>query len=273
MNAPARGDQVQSLIAEMQRLPPQHNVAVRILRMVDDPNADAASLGEAVSQDPALTVRILGTANSAYYGLSGRVANVGFAITVLGFATVRALAAAVAARLTGDDHDVPPGYWHRASATAVAAATLAPRVGASRQDAFCAGLLADVGEAILFRVAPDERGDPAPRRGTDELERERAAYGISHADATAEVLESWRFPTEMTSAVRTHHDAPSAQQSPLQQTLRAAVAIVDVIDDPTLRDDPETGECLALAHVEPGDVDDLVTRVREQSQEVLSSLM
>ena len=85
---------VDALIEELERLPAQPSIAMRVVWIADDPGSSAKDLAGVIAADPSLTARVLKLANSAYYGLSGRVANVGFAVTVIGFPTVRAMATA-----------------------------------------------------------------------------------------------------------------------------------------------------------------------------------
>src|SRR5919197_4470276 len=102
------------LIRQLERLPTNPTAAVRVLWLADDPNSSSEDLAAAVSTDPALTTRIMHLANSAYYGLSGRVPSGAFAITVLGFSAVRTLAAAAAAGALDRQGAVPEGFLHHA---------------------------------------------------------------------------------------------------------------------------------------------------------------
>src|SRR3546814_11333492 len=60
---------------------------------------------------------LLRMSNSAYYGLRTPVTNVSRAITVLGFSTVRSMAAAATAGLD-DGSELPAGFWDHAADTA-----------------------------------------------------------------------------------------------------------------------------------------------------------
>src|SRR5256885_16223378 len=105
-----RGALVDVLIEELERLPAQPSVAVRTVWVADQPNSSAKDLAAALTADPALTARVLRLANSAYYGLSRRVAEVSFAVTVVGFPTGRAMAAVDGSGLLGHGGDsVPAG--------------------------------------------------------------------------------------------------------------------------------------------------------------------
>jgi putative nucleotidyltransferase with HDIG domain len=222
------------LVTSFEAMPAHAPVALRVLWLADDPASDAKGLGAAVSTDPTLTTRVMRLANSAYYGLSGKVTNAAFAVTVLGFSTVRSLAAAAAAGID-EDARTPDGFWDHAALTAAAAALMAGRTGAPRHDAFSLGLLHDLGRALLWRLDPvndDEVG-----AAVDHATLERGRYGIDHAEAAARVLTAWRFPQPVTDAIA-HHHQPARASSPLERALQGALAVVrashpelDPVDD------------------------------------------
>ena len=54
----------------------------------------------AIEVDPTFAAQIMRLANSAYYGMSGKVGNTGFAVSVIGFAAVRSMAPPWSARCT-----------------------------------------------------------------------------------------------------------------------------------------------------------------------------
>lgn len=263
---------VARLVAELEQLAPQHNVALRVLQLADDPDSGADDLASAISVDPALTARVLRTANSAYYGLSGRVANVTFAVTVLGFITVRSLAAAIAAGLTEDGHGTPPGFWRQACSLATGATLVAPRVGAHRQDAFCAGLLADLGDVLLFRASGGEAGEALLEAPSTEhrLALERAMFGLTHDDASARVLKAWRFPDDLVTAIAVHHAEPREVTAPLSRALRCAVAMVDVARGRVDAGDPATTAALGLAKVDTESLPALLAQMESQTEDLLA---
>jgi HD-like signal output (HDOD) protein len=259
------------LVRELEQLPPQHNIALRVLHLANDPDAGAADLAGAISLDPALTAQLLRTANSAYYGLSGRVPNVTFAVTVLGFTTVRGLAAAIAAGLTGEGAASPAGFWHRACSFAAATT----RTGAQRQDGFCAGLLCDLGDALLHRAAPDVYAglDETGAVGTaDRMAQERLLFGITHEDAASRVLRAWRFPDDLIAAIASHHAPAETLTAPLGRALRAAVALVEISQGISDAADPAVRAALALGKVGDDDLGGLIAQVNQQTEELESSL-
>jgi HD-like signal output (HDOD) protein len=65
---------VEDMLARLDTLPSNEPTLARVLQLVNDDNCSARTLGETVAMDPVLTIRLLRLANSAYYGLSGRIA-------------------------------------------------------------------------------------------------------------------------------------------------------------------------------------------------------
>src|SRR2546423_12163596 len=188
---------VDALIEELERLPAQPSVAVRTVWVADQPNSSSKDLAAALTADPSLTARVLRLANSAYYGLSRRVAEVSFAVTVVGFPTVRAMAAVHASGLfEPGEHTVPDGYWEHSVATATVCSVLAPRAGVRANQAFPLGLLHDLGSALLFRADPErfEAVQADARDGRPPPAGGKAAYGLPPARAGARGFSPARFP-------------------------------------------------------------------------------
>ena len=174
---------VDRLLLELEQLPASRAVALRLIQVIDDPATGAAEAAAVISADPALTARILRVANSTYYGLSGRVSSPSFAITVVGFQTVRSLAVVGAAGLAGTDA-FAPGFWSRSAAAASGASLVARRCGTPAPDAFSAGLLHDLGSPLLRRY-DRERYDAILRTaalgGTPVPAAEQVTYGATSA--------------------------------------------------------------------------------------------
>jgi HD-like signal output (HDOD) protein len=120
------------LINEITQLPVQPGAAMRLLWMLEDPRTSAADLGRLIESDPSLSTQVIRLANTAFYGLSGKVSSAWRAVTVLGLATVRAIATTAAFDLFSEKgRSVPDDFWSHSVTTAAAAAALARR-GSSR---------------------------------------------------------------------------------------------------------------------------------------------
>jgi putative nucleotidyltransferase with HDIG domain len=226
--AAERSALVDVLIEELERLPAQPSVAVRTVWVADQPQSSSKDLAAALTADPSLTARVLRLANSAYYGLSRRVADVAFAVTVVGFPTVRAMAAVHASGLfEPGEPTVPDGYWEHSVATASICSVLAPRAGVRANQAFPLGLLHDLGSALLFRADPERflEVQVEARNGRSLRSVEKAVYGMAHDDAAARVFSAWRFPETFIEAVADHHAHPATLSEPHSLLLVAAESV------------------------------------------------
>ena len=140
----------------------------------------------------ALAGRVVKLADSACSGLRGRVPPLQFAVTVVGFPTVRTMATVA---LTGPDDGarLPEDSWRTSTGVALAAATLAPRFGERPQDALCLGLLARLGVALLHHADPE--GHPELTAAEPTAAGLRAAevrrYGLHASRLSAVGLEHW----------------------------------------------------------------------------------
>jgi HD-like signal output (HDOD) protein len=199
---------VERLVRDLDALPAQQAVAVRVLHVSGDPRSTATDLAGAVMADPAITTQVIRLANSAYYGLSGRVGSLPFAVTVVGFLSIRSVVAAFAAGARGGEVPVPDGFWERAAASASASSLIAPRVGAQRADAFSMGLLHELGDFLLYQASPEAHAEVHASAAHWDCRRrcrvERALFGIDHGQALARCLEAWLFPEEFVEAIDGH---------------------------------------------------------------------
>lgn len=276
------------LIRELERLPARPSAAIRVLWMVDDPNASAADLAAAISTDPALTARVMRMANASYYGLSGRVSSASFAITVLGFDTVRALAAAAAAGMGTDSYPLPASFLARAATVAVAASLTAQRVAARRPEAYSLGLLHNIGSGLLLRADPSGYQivvNAAARSGNlAEVERER--YGATSAEIGVRVLAAWRFPEEFVTALGAQDESVDQIRSPLARALVSGIALADLAEpdssergattgvdtSETMSVEPNRAAALELASVGPDAAWAMAAQVRRESAGLAAAL-
>lgn len=274
---------VDALLEELERMPAQQAAAVRVLYVADDPTSSATELANAVSVDPVLTAQVMRLANSAYYGMCGRVRSADFAVTLLGFATVRSLAASYAAGALGDGAMFPTGFWEHAAASAAGAAFVSGRVKVARPEAFSLGLLHDLGAALLCRFDSGAYADiegQAKRLDSRQVALlERRRFGMDHAAVAGVVLESWRFPDEMIEAISTHHEHASSttDPTPLQRVLIAGHAMAEIAE---YRDDqrfeaeqriPRLEDALRHGDIDPRTAFDLSRLVRTEALGIAAS--
>lgn len=256
---------LEDLLSHLDSLPAQRPITYRLITMCENPEVSSKKLAAVASADPSMSAKLMRLANSSYYGLSGRVSSVAFAITVLGFATVRSMAVAAAAEV--DSYSaVPPEFWVRSSLSAVTSGELARKFHVAAPDAFCVGLLADIGQALLYHTDHDPYAALLAQSTSkaDLTARERARYGASHLAVSSAALRSWNFPAPMAQVLKALDAGPGsvaelAADPDLLACLRVAREITCRIQDKGHR--PTDVLTLSKGRVSEGDVKDLVRRV------------
>jgi HD-like signal output (HDOD) protein len=260
---------VQALMEDVQRLPAQRPALLRVVHMADDHDCSPRQLADVAATDPAFAARLLQLANSAYYGRVGRITSIGPAVGVLGAETVRGLAVTMALGLSGESGPLPDGFWDRAATAAAGSRLLAPRVGADPGDAFCVGLLHEVGEALLFRAAPEDYARlKASCTGPALAEVERAWCGVSNGELAAAALGSAGVPRPVCDAIAQHQldgDRASVTVGPLTRALRGGVLLSCAVATGDLSSLHETLAGVLGGELDAGEVGELALRTAAQA--------
>jgi len=259
------------VVALLTELPMQHGSVSRALAVLDDANASAPDVASVLESDTALCARALKLANSAHFGMSGQVRSVDRAVVCLGVTTLRTLVVSTAAGVFGSPDDLPPGFWEHSVAVAAASALAARLCGVARGDAICAGLLHDLGAALLFRF---DRGgyemliESAASDADRLLDDETHVYGADHAILGADALAAWNLPPSMVAALRAHHDNPIAVGEKLGRVVVAGEALANAASStPQFAHEPirDPGTVFDALGWRVASVDMLVTRTDEET--------
>jgi HD-like signal output (HDOD) protein len=189
---------LERVLASIDTLAAQRPVAAQIVSVANSDDTDARQLSRILAGDVALAGRVMKLANSAYFGMRGRVTSLQFAVTVVGFTTVRTMATVALTNLD-DESRLPEDFWDVSTCLALAAAALAPRFGERPQDSLCIGLLAQMGIALLHHNDPDGYAELVESQPTFVGRRaaEVQTYGIHALRLTSVALEEWGFPAAM----------------------------------------------------------------------------
>ena len=194
---------IEQVLASIDTMAAQRPVAAQIVSVANSDDTSARALSRILASDVALASRVMKLANSAYFGMRGRVTSLQFAVTVVGFTTVRTMATVALTNLD-DESRLPENFWDVTTSLALAASTLAPRFGERPPDALCLGLLAQMGAALLHHNDPagyEEIIAAQPTfRGRRSAETRR--YGINSLRLTSVALEQWGFPATLTTPLK-----------------------------------------------------------------------
>jgi putative nucleotidyltransferase with HDIG domain len=221
---------LETLHRHVDALPALPQALLQALATLRSDTASAEECAAPIARDPAMAARTLRLANSAFYGMQGRVVTVRDAVHLLGRGTLTALLTAAAmtaqfapSRCAGFNL---AAFWRHALATAIAAQSLAAETGFDEETAFITGLMHDIGLLALAACFPAELASALAAEGP-ALAAERAVFGLDHAAVGAMITRRWHFPEPVVSAIAEHHAAPAAE--PTQPALRDLVQLADAV--------------------------------------------
>ena len=226
---------IEELIAGVRDLVPLPKAYLRIQELVNDPDSSLDEVTQVITNDAALTSRILRIANSAYMGLAAKVETVGRAVQVLGLNQVHDLALAGAAVGSLTKIETPgldiSDFWRRSVYCAVTARIICKqRQFKSPERLFVAGLLHDTGHLLLayrdparfaeIRLAAIESAWPMENVELETL-------GFTYAELGAALLDSWQLPDGIVNPVRNH--VAKISSAPPEQIPEASIMHISAV--------------------------------------------
>jgi len=210
-----------SYLLNIRNLPPIPNVIIRLSQLLDDPMTPTHEIGRIISQDQALTTKILTVANSPLYGLPRKVPSIDFAILVLGFEQIRQIV--IALSLIDTFKNENSKYWNRKTfwthsfltallAKAIATDTGYPKTG----EAFTAGLLHDLGISVVQKYFNKEFILINDLVSTDSIsfhEAELKVLDLTHEEIGKLLCDKWNLPNALGESISCHQNPSEAKEN------------------------------------------------------------
>lgn len=211
--------------------------STELLNRFQDDDSSLGELAELIQLDPALTSKLLRMANSAFFGMGGRVASIEEAMTVVGLANTRGFV--LADVLMGQFKKDPwsqmnlKEFWTTSLCMACTCSVLAlrtalppepvlltvpgapneqvlapvtdlpPRPAVSPNVAFSVGLLHRIGVLVLSASLGDKYRELLKERLPNEelVQQERKLFDTDHAKVGSDLLRYWNLPSAIVESV------------------------------------------------------------------------
>ncbi|MFA5627999.1 MAG: HDOD domain-containing protein [Thiohalomonadaceae bacterium] len=207
-------------IQKLNQLPPMPLVAHELLEVFSAGSMDVQRIAAIIERDPALLARLIGLANSAYFGYPEPVVTAEDAIfKVLGINIARSLAFSVVLAGSLQTSHCPTfrvdEYW----ANAMVTASLAQQLSRLLEDpsptfagnAYLAGLLHDFGLLALVHLYPAEINWVFEQIAADPTQNLSsllaATLGANHAQAGSWLARKWHLPGFVVATIENHRQA------------------------------------------------------------------
>ncbi len=208
------------IIGKVHNLPTPPVVFEQVSRVINDPNTSAYDVARIISEDPALTAKILKLTNSSFYGIPRTVTNVMQAIVILGLEVVKSLVISASVfEMFSKKHKFDTQFIEQFWRHSLAAAFMARIIGrkgelpqvAEAEMSFSAGLLHDIGKLVIASELAEShqaiRAILETNREISVYEAEERVLGFSHAEIGAYLANKWNLPKRLCEAIGNHHSA------------------------------------------------------------------
>lgn len=201
------------IFSQVENLPTLPGIAMKILEAVRKEEPDILEIGDLLSKDPPLCIKVLKLINSSFYGLSTKVSSVHHALKLLGLVTVQNIALSFSLldsynskRQSNFDYTL---YWKKSLIGAIAAKLIAEKVQPDIEgNIFFLGLLQDIGILTLGHCFPRQFNlveNEADRLGVSFQKSEEFILGYNHQEIGKYLTKSWGLPKSFYLPILYHH--------------------------------------------------------------------
>ncbi len=278
-----------TLVKEGLELKPLGATTQNVMAVTSSAQCSADDVAKAVSQDQALSIRVLKLANSSAFSRGHSLGSVKDAVQRVGIQEVRTMVMtlgvveqygrAVTQRL---DQRL---FWEHSIACGLIASAIAKARHAKNADAyFLWGMTHDVGRLILLEHATEACGsawDVAEELDVPLEAVEAKLLSMDHCSILRHAFEHWRFPREFIAPVVSHHlpvsrikqlggnDSESAAIIALSNRIAHALLLGNSGNEVIYPLD-DLVEFLALS---PSIIDQIATRVPDETRDLKYSML
>ena len=215
-------------VERVSSLPTTPAVLKQISEIIERPDISLDEISNFISNDPALTTKILKMINSAVYGFPGRISSVSHATVLLGLNVIKGLL--IGASIFELMQESMSGLWEHSINCATTAKLIAQRKGLKEpEDVYAAGLLHDIGKVILILQFPEEYKkvmNETDVKGITIFEAEKNHFAEAHAGVGSWLAEKWHFPVNLVESIKYHHEPHLSKNAPLET---AIVHLADIL--------------------------------------------
>jgi HD-like signal output (HDOD) protein len=228
-------------LANLESLPAMPAIAQKLLALPLNTDEGETELLNLIGQDPQISAKLVGLANSPIMGVTRKVTAVHDAALLLGLTRVKSVAIGIASM--SDFAKLPPGrdfkpqdLWLHCMTIAVVMRTIAAsmpfRLRPPEDQIFLAGLLHDIGFMALHYLDHDLSNELHHQLrlqpGRPVLDVELETLGITHCYIGSQIARHWNLPVEI-SAVLGYHHPPYVDEMPEKNLLVRLVSVAEKI--------------------------------------------
>ncbi len=241
-------EQVLKAVLNSKDLPTLPTVASRLIALTSKEDTTLTDIAKLISQDMALSSKILKVSNSSFYSFPQQIGSINQAVSILGLNAVRSLVLSFSfLQMKGGKTKTSfkfEKFWERSLAGAVAAKFIMENgPDGDTDEIFVSGLLRNLGELLFACTFPDQYDEVLEKLGDQKgtlQELEKEIIGAEHDYIGYEVAKKWEFPEQLLLPIL-HHNQPENYEGDDRQVDKAVqcVYLADLLLEILYSSEPE----------------------------------
>lgn len=219
----------------MDKIQPIPQVALKILRMINEETAHVSTLANEVKKDQVISGQVLKYCNSAIFSGMGGIDSINDALLIIGQDNLARIVTTIAVQNLFSNQNkgyslVKGGLYHHAIGVALITEKIVEKnERAPAFSAYAAGLLHDLGKTALDQFvaghAPFFYRDMA-QHSSNIIELENRHLGTDHTVVGYTLCKKWHLPDSIAQTVRFHHSPQECSEKP---GVVQSVALADLL--------------------------------------------
>ncbi|MDD4911333.1 MAG: HDOD domain-containing protein [Sideroxydans sp.] len=264
-------------------LPTLPLIAQKLLALDLESDTGEQQLMQLISQDPLISAKIIGLANSPLFGSSRQINSVKEAAVLLGLTRIKSLVTSIAITSLAntpigkfDPHEL----WSHTMSVAFAMLPVVRAMPAKQRPTedqiFLAGMLHDIGYLALAHL-DSKRSDALHtllliEKNRALIEIEQKLLDVTHAELGAALASHWSLPADMIDVIRYHHSPAKDAAAPLPVLALVIQLTERLMPTPGLNEyhgeTVSADEWLALG-IDPNQADEITALIAEQTEQAI----
>jgi HD-like signal output (HDOD) protein len=224
------------LISGISTIPTLPDIYVKLQKEIGSSAASVKGIGEIISKDVAMTTKILQLVNSAFFGVSQKITDPVYAVSFLGFETIKSLALYVKIFSSLNYNDYNKFFAERVFQHSYKVGELARKIIRTEvyeksvlDITFLGGLVHDIGKLILLQTQDYTEKIHKSMTG-DKISYVDAEYKLfetSHSEVGAYLLGLWGLPVSILE-IAAFHDLPLKAED-IEASPMSAVHLANIL--------------------------------------------
>lgn len=197
-------------IVNNDNIPSPPAVAMKLLDLVNSPDACLSDIQQVVETDPKLSARIIDYTNSPMMGAKRTISSLQQAVVVLGLRSLRLLSLSFSLVEQDDEEQFDFGkFWRNSLVTAIANKRLGGNRGDKADEDFLLGLVFNVGAIGIGCIYPDELMLLEELHPQSREAKEQEIFKGNRYEIGSKLLAKWNFPSHMVAQLENYKSRDS----------------------------------------------------------------